>query len=176
MKPQESFINQPIRALQTMLRVLAEDDPQYPSLVPDGIYGNETRNAVAAFQRRHGLSATGITDQDTWDLIVSEYEPALIRIDEAEALHIILNPNQVIRRGERHPYVYLIQAMLTGLDEIYGSFGAPSISGILDDATSDAISAFQQLNRLPMTGHMDKQTWKHLALQYPLAVNIGNAV
>ena len=43
---------------------------------------------------------------------------------------------------------------------------------ILDNATSDALSTFQQITGLPMTGNLDKQTWKHLALHYPLAVNL----
>ena len=39
MRPAESFIEQPVRSLQTMLRVLAEDDQRLPTVVPDGIYG-----------------------------------------------------------------------------------------------------------------------------------------
>ena len=172
MRPPESFIGQPIRSLQTMLRVIAEDDPSHLSLVPDGIYGPETVRAVSIFQRKHGLSVTGITDLETWEKIVSEYEPALVRLDEAEPLHIILNPGQVIRKGEAHPHIYLVQAMLTVLSEIYESITAPPTTGILDDATSDALAAFQFLSSLPSTGHLDKHTWKHLVRQYPLAANL----
>ena len=42
MKPGESFVGQPIRALQTMLRVIAENDPSHMTLIPDGIYGPDT--------------------------------------------------------------------------------------------------------------------------------------
>lgn len=174
MKPAESFLNQPIRSLQTMLRVLAEQDGRYESLIPDGIYGPATVSAVSRFQRSHGMSPTGVTDQDTWEAIVREYEPALIRIAEAEAVNIILNPNQVIRRGERHPNVHLLQAILTVLEETYGSLGMPSKSGILDEPTAASLAAFQGLNALPMTGNLDKHTWKHLALHYPLAANLQN--
>jgi len=173
MRPEESFISQPIRSLQTMLRVIAEDDPSHETLIPDGIYGPATMSAVSTFQRKHGLNVTGVTDQNTWERIVAEYEPALIRIDTAEPVEIILNPNQVIRRGERLPHLYLVQAMLIVLSETYKSIGTPSLSGLLDDATSDSIASFQALNRLPMTGNLDKQTWKHLALHYPLAVNLS---
>ena len=172
MRPPESFIGQPIRSLQTMLRVIAEDDPSHMTLVPDGIYGPETVRAVSIFQRRHGLSVTGITDMETWEKIVSEYEPALVRIDEAQPLNIILNPGQVIRKGEAHPHIYLIQAMLAVLSEVYESITAPGMSGILDEATADALAAFQFLSGLPTTGNLDKHTWKHLALQYPLAANL----
>ena len=173
MRPPESFIGQPIRSLQTMLRVIAEDDPSHKSVVPDGIYGPETMSAVSTFQRKHGLPITGVTDQRTWEAVVEAYNPALVRIDEAWPVYIILNPRQEIRRGERHPHLYLVQAMLTVLSETYQSIGIPGSSGLLDEATADSLSSFQQLSGLPMTGHLDKHTWKHLALQYPLAANLS---
>lgn len=172
MRPNESFIGQPIRSLQTMLRVLAEDDPSHVRIVPDGIYGPETTIAVTRFQRLHGLPVTGITDQDTWETVVQEYDSALIRIGEAWPIYVILEPGQVIRRGERNPNLYLVQAMLTALAQTYESIPKPGFSGILDDATADSLGEFQRLSGLPMSGHLDKHTWKHLTLQYPLAANI----
>lgn len=169
MKPVESFIGQPIRSLQTMLRVLAEHNDRYPTLIPDGIYGPATVAAVARFQNLHGLSPTGITDQQTWELITAEYETARIDVEEAQLLHVILNPGQVLRRGERHPHIRILQAVLAVLSDQYASITPPSFSGILDDATMESLSAFQALSALPATGTLDKRTWKHLALQYPLA-------
>lgn len=172
MRPNESFVGQPIRSLQTMLRHLAESDSRYQTVIPDGVYGNSTRSAVANFQRIHGIPVTGITDQNTWESILAEFIPARIQIAEAEALIPILNPNQVIRRGERHPVLGPAQAVLQLLSEVYGSIPAPGISGILDDRTADSLSSFQYLNNLPMTGNLDKHTWKHLALHFPLASNL----
>ena len=172
MRPPESFIGQPIRSLQTMLRVLAEDDPKYRPVIPDGIYGPETMAAVTQFQRHHGLPATGITDQRTWEAVYAEYEPALVRIDAAQPLYIVLNPGQVIRRGERHPNVYLVQGILAVLADTYESIGVPGHTGILDDATADSLAAFQQLAGLPMTGQRDKNTWKQLAIHYPRAAHL----
>jgi len=169
MRPPESFVGQPIRSLQTMLRVLAENDRNYSPLTPDGIYGPETVRAVSTFQRQHGLPVTGVTDQDTWEAVVSKYGPALIEQDEAHPLHVILEPKQVLRKGERHPNLYLAQSMLTVLALVYESIIPPAINGLLDDATADALASFQSLNGLSMTGHLDKTTWKHLTLHYPLA-------
>jgi peptidoglycan hydrolase-like protein with peptidoglycan-binding domain len=154
-----------------MLRVLAEDDPKHPPLIPDGIYGPETAVAVSGFQRLHGLPVTGVTDQATWEAIVSVYEPASIRIGPAQPLEIILEPGQVIRRGESQPNVYILQAVLIVLSEIYKSITPPGMNGILDEATAAALEAFQTLSGLPRTGELDKVTWKQLALHYPLAAN-----
>lgn len=171
MRPTESFVGQPIRALQTMLRVIAEDDPSHPTLVPDGIYGPETMAAVSHFQRRHGLGVTGVTDLPTWEAIVRHYNPALIRVTSAQSLDIILDPGQIIRKGEVHPNLYLAQAMLTVLSQVYHSIPLPTQGGLLDEATADSIATLQALSSLPMTGELDKITWKHLALHYPLATS-----
>lgn len=170
MRPTGSFIGQPIRALQTMLRVISKDDPSHPNVIPDGIYGPETMAAVSAFQRMHGLPVTGVANLDTWDAIVSHYGPALVAVGPVQPMEMVFAPCQVVKKGECLPCLYLVQGMLLCLSNLYGSIGAPSLSGTLDDATADALSSFQQLSRLPMTGELDRETWKHLALQYPMAL------
>ena len=174
MRPAESFVAQPIRSLQTMLRVIAENDALQPSVIPDGIYGQNTASAVSAFQRRAGLPVTGVADQRTWDAIVPVYQAALIDVAEAEPLRIVMNPNEVIRRGQQHPNLYLVQAILTVLSGEYASIPLPGFSGILDIPTSDSLASFQQMSLLPATGELDKRTWKHLALHYPMAANLTN--
>lgn len=171
MRPVESFIAQPIRSLQTMLRVIAQEDDRQPSLIPDGIYGNQTIYAVTAFQRNNGLPVTGIADQNTWDTIVSVYEPAVVRAGPAQALEIILEPGEVLRKGDRSPNIYVLQAVLQVLSDAYSSITPPNHTGILDEATVISIQTFQELNGLPQTGEADKVTWKQLALHYPLASN-----
>ena len=173
MRPGESFVGQPVRSLQTMLRVLAEHDDSYETVVPDGVYSPQTMRAVSKFQRIHGLPVTGVTDQRTWEEIAARYEPALIFLDEAQPVEVILNPNEVLRFGDSSPYLYVAQAMLLVLSQTYESIGTPLVSGILDDATADSLSSFQALIGLPMTGELDKHTWKHLALHFPLAANLG---
>lgn len=169
MRPSESFVGQPVRSLQTMLRVIAENDELQPSVIPDGIYGPQTATAVSTFQRRNGLPITGTVDQGTWERIVAAYEPALVQVGPVMPLEIILEPQQVIRQGEENPNLYLIQAILIVLSQAYGSITAPAVTGILDIPTANALSEFQTLALLPATGELDRQTWRHLALHYPAA-------
>ena len=173
MRPDESFVSQPVRSLQTMLRVLAEHDDRYQTVVPDGVYSPQTMNAVGQFQQIHGLPATGVADQRTWEEIVSRYEPALIFVDEAQPVEIILNPNEVLSFDDSSPYLYVAQALLLVLSQVYSSIAEPNITGILDAPTADSLSSFQSLIGLPVTGNLDKHTWKHLALHFPLAANLG---
>ncbi|MBE6958127.1 MAG: hypothetical protein E7447_03110 [Ruminococcaceae bacterium] len=169
MKPDESFVGQPVRSLQTMLRVIAESDDLQTSVIPDGIYGPQTVTAVSTFQRRNGLPVTGVADQQTWEQIVRAYEPALIAVGPVQPLEIILEPNQVIRQGENNPNLYLVQAMLIVLAQSYNSITAPAVTGVLDIPTANALSEFQLLTLLPATGELDRETWKNLAIHYPMA-------
>lgn len=171
MRPAESFVAQPIRSLQTMLRVISEDDRTLPTVVPDGIYGQETITAVSAFQRRKGLPVTGVADQQTWDAIVQAYEDAFVHVHKAEPIEIIMDPGKVYRRGEYSPNLYLLQSMLLYLSLLHPSIDTPSHNGTLDSPTSEALTGFQILAGLPPTGELDKLTWKYLVNQFTLNAN-----
>ena len=151
MRPGESFVEQPIRDLQTMLRVIADDDPKQPTVIPDGIYGPSPMNAVLA------------------------YEPALIRIEKAEPIEIIMDPGKVFRKGDISPYIYLLQSMLTQLSTDHPAITAPGHSGVLDDRTSESLAAFQRLADLPVTGELDKLSWRQLVRHFSLNAHHNSA-
>ena len=46
-----SYVGQPIRSLQTMLRTIAHVDETLLKLVPDGIYGPNTGPGIPAAER-----------------------------------------------------------------------------------------------------------------------------
>ena len=171
MRPNESFIGQPIRSLQTMLRVIAEDDSRLPTVVPDGLYGQSTLQAVSAFQRLYGLPVTGIADRITWARIVEVFDEALIRIGKTEPLEIIFEPGQIFRSGDSSPYLFIVQGVLQSLSEDFPTIQAPNSSGIYDRETAAAIRAFQLLAGLPVTAELDRGTWKHLSRQFTLFAN-----
>ena len=171
MRPDESFVGQSVRSLQTMLRVISEADGNIPSVIPDGIYGQSTMNTVSTFQRYYGLPVTGITDQRTWDKIVEMYEPALIRIDKAQPIEIIFEPDQVFRRGDSSPYLYLLQAILAAMSDQFQLDADSQITGIMDAGTAAALAGFQVLAGLPPTGELDRITWKYLVHHFTLYAN-----
>lgn len=168
MRPVESFVGQPVRSLQTMLRVLSKRNPAIPTVIPDGIYGPATMNAVAAFQRSNNLPGTGTTDQRTWDLIAQAYDRAIIEVDQAESIEILLDPNVEFQQGDSGPYIYLLQSMLIQLSNDHASIDPPAHTGVIDNATTVALTQFQQLAGLNKTGRLDKRTWKHLVRQFTL--------
>lgn len=72
---------QKVRQLQEQLNSVASVYSSIPSLVPDGIYGENTRNTVEKFQSVFGLPQTGVVDFRTW-YKVSEIYVAVTRIAE----------------------------------------------------------------------------------------------
>ncbi len=171
MRPAESFVNQPIRSLQTMLRVIGEDNGSLPFIIPDGIYGQDTMSAISAFQRNYGLPVTGVTDQETWNTVVEVYEDAIINIGKAAVIEIIFDPGQVFHAGDRSPYLYLLQSMLLYLSTQHPSISEPSHNGVLDSPTAEALAGFQILAGLEPTGELDRKTWKYLVNQFSLNAN-----
>ena len=83
-----------VEHLQYMLSVLSAYIPEIPPLNIDGIFGNNTRAAVIAAQRRFGLPQTGIVDFDTWDEIYDQFSGI---------------ENTTLRDEERFPYTEAIQ-------------------------------------------------------------------
>lgn len=171
MRPDATFVEQPVRSLQTMLRVLSEDNRRYPTVVPDGIYGPTTMQAVAAFQRNHALPVTGITDQATWDAVAEAYGEARVRVEKAEPIEILMDPGAVYRLGDSNPYIYLLQSILTQLSIDNASIKTPPHNGTLDADTVEALIAFQKLAQLSETGELDRKTWKYLARHFTLSAH-----
>ena len=167
------FLGRSVTSLQTMLRVIARHDPACPSVVPDGIYGPATARAVTAQQRLAGLPQTGITDFATWQAIVAAYQTALVEVEPAAPLDIVMNSNQVILEGSDNLHVLLIQAMLQALHEVYGNLEPCGLSGVCDQGTVRALKSLQRCCGLPESGILDKKLWQLLAGLYHQAVGNG---
>lgn len=168
-----SFAKTPVPAhihdLQTMLRTVLPEQ----GLGRDGIYGNETHEAVKNYQASQGLPQNGVTDQATWDALVKDYEHALVLQAEAAPLQIILQPYQVLERGSKNLHIYLVQGMLMALSRLYYDMPELLVTGTLDEPTANALLWLQKAGEMPETGTLDKHTWRHLAAQYRLMVGDG---
>lgn len=176
MRPNESFVGYPIRSLQTMLRVLAERDGSLPTVIPDGIYGPATMQAVAAFQRKSQLPSTGTVDETTWNRISDAYDTAITDIEQSESIEILLDPGQVFRLGDSSPYIYLLQSILLQLSHDNITISPPPHTGVLDAETVESLKQFQQLSNLDQNGRLDKLTWKYLSKHFTLNAHHNNRI
>jgi len=62
-----------VKLLQYMLAVLSAHISTIPPVIIDGIFGQQTRAAVLAAQRRFNLPETGSVGSQTWDAIYEQY-------------------------------------------------------------------------------------------------------
>ena len=62
-----------VQAMQFYLRTIAAFNNFIPSITADGVFGEQTENAVTAFQSYYGLTVDGIVGETTWYKIVDVY-------------------------------------------------------------------------------------------------------
>ena len=155
-----------VTELQEWLRALHFAGYGVDLIIPDGIYGEDTRKAVSQFQRIVGLPVNGIVDKATWDAL---YDANLIaRLEASRPNAIYPFPEKggyVLSPGEVSDIVTIVQLMLDTLGAYYDGIEVEP-TGTYDSATRRAVEIFQEKNRLAVTGEIDKATWNRLAEVY----------
>jgi len=148
--------------LQRYLHGIACFNDQVPVIIPDGIYGKETSNAVRAFQREYNLNETGRADIGTWNKIVQIYRKTVNA--DAEPFISFPDNSHIIRMGDRGILVYAVQSMLCYIADYFDNTECPAVSGVYNSETAKCIRLFQQMNNLPATATVDKATWNLLVM------------
>ena len=149
--------------LQVFLRRIQRENDHPQPLVPDGIFGVETTEAVRAHQRQNGLPVSGQADRATWDSIFAEYErltaldvlPTAVRFFPAEGGS--LSP------GDKGAAVFVLQLLLGGGAPHYANLAPVPLTGEYDAETETAVRVMQGVFGLPRTGITDSATWDMLA-------------
>lgn len=157
-----------VRRIQTALYEISQTDPNVMRVNPDGIYGENTAEAVRGFQRLHDLEVTGRVDFITWRKLLSEEKTAmelLAPLAEISPFSVILKDGKVTE-GDRSDTVMFIKLMLQALSIEYDFPDGISDSKLYDAGTAAAISRFQLIHGLDDTGITDKATWNALARAY----------
>ena len=157
-----------VRELQKYLYFISLVDPDIPKVVPDGIYGSMTRDAVTEFQKKEGLPATGVVDKITWDAIVKEYNALSAACCEPDPLYVFPSSKYVVKVGEKSDTVSIIQILLRCLCGEYAFKVVITVSGIYTDRDARAVKVIQQVHGLQQTGSVDVKTWNAIASDYRL--------
>lgn len=157
-----------VRRIQTVLYNLSQTDPEVTRVNPDGIYGEETAEAVRGFQRLHGLAVTGRVDFTTWQKLLSEEKSA----NEMLAAPVMISPfsvtlkDGIITEGDRGDTVLIVKLMLRALSIEHDYLYDISDGDLYDSGTAEAVNRFQLINGLEGTGDIDTATWNMLAQSY----------
>lgn len=155
-----------VREAQRYLRTISKYNPNIPMTVADGTYSDDTRDAVAAFQRERGLPETGELDPKTWDELYKLYKEAALFFSELESISPRAVGETPLTIGSAGYPVYIIQVMLNTIAQFYDNLSGAAINGIYDNETAEEIRRIQTIAGLPETGKLNRATWNALARIY----------
>lgn len=162
---------QAITNLQRYLRQLSYFDEDIPPIVINGEWNDETQNALTVFQRKNRLSPTGTADEQTWNLLFSQYQNSLEENSPPSSVPFFPRQpaGESLGIGDVGFVVSVIQYMLNELSLLYDGLDNMEINGNFDAATEAAVTEFQKRNLFPQTGRVDKRTWDRLVRSFELA-------
>ncbi|MGN0601006.1 MAG: peptidoglycan-binding protein [Oscillospiraceae bacterium] len=155
-----------VREAQRFLRTISKYNSNIPTVNADGTYGEETRNAVSAFQRESGLPETGELDPKTWDELYKLYKEAAMFFSELESISPRAVGETPLTIGSAGYPVYIIQIMLNTIAQFYDNLSGAAINGIYDNETAEEVRRIQAIAGLPETGMLNRATWNALARIY----------
>lgn len=157
---------------QSYLRNIGRLDTDISRVVPDGIFAAETTDAVKSFQRKYGLSETGIIDFETWELIKSKNSEAVFAASEPIQIVRITNEDLPLRKGMDNTLVYTLHLMLNSAAQRYDNFTPLPLQSLFDENTEREVRRWQRVISVEESGEVDKTTWNYLAEFYLLPVTL----
>lgn len=160
-----------IAELQQALRDIAKTDRDIISVIPDGIFAEETEEAVKSFQRKYGFTETGIVDFELWEKIQEEKRRSLFILSDPIQVISIKNEDLPLSLGQVGKAVHTLNLMLSQLGELYDNFSAVNAGDEFTEKTLKEVKKWQQVIGHEISGEVDKLTWNRLAQHYllPLA-------
>lgn len=160
-----------VRTKQVQLNRISRNYPSIPKINPaDGVFGQETDDAVREFQRIFNLTVDGIIGKSTWYRIAYLYS-SVKRLSELDSEGISLDEiaqqfSSILSFGDTGDEVKIIQYYLAVVGNYYESIPPIPITGDFEEATLQAVIAFQKTFGLDPDGIVGQQTWNELYKAY----------
>lgn len=157
-------IGEDVRQVQLKLNRISKNYPSIPKITPvSGFFTESTENAVKEFQRVFGLTVDGIVGKATWYKIQFLYN-GVKRLNELASEGIVYDEIKkqfpdLLRFGSTGDYVSILQYYLRVIGDYYSAVPIIEITGVYDDATVNAVKAFQRIFGLDDDGITGELTW-----------------
>lgn len=156
-----------VKILQYYLCFLSYFNLKLPYVAVDGIFGNETRDAVLAFQSLYGLDVDGIVGRDTWDMIQNAYAGVLTSLPyEYRSYSSLLYPGYIITTGASGKVVEQLQTYLKTIAANNPSIPDVTVDGYYGEETKKAVLAVQKLEGIEQNGQVGVLTWNAIVNLY----------
>lgn len=157
--------------VQASINRISQNYPAIPKILPiDGIFGEQTENAVREFQRVFNLTVDGIVGKATWYKLVSLYV-GIRRLSELNAegvklFGIDLSYPDAISEGDEGEKVVILQYILNVLSMFYSNVPSVPQSGEFGAEMKRAVLDFQINNGLLQNGIVNAETWDVMYRQF----------
>ena len=134
-------------------------------IIPDGVFGEETKNSVISFQQIYGIEPTGEVDALTWQKI-RDVNNELEIIYAPPRCFSVFEERVVVEKGEQRPELYVVQSMLYAILNEFNNSPDVNITGVHDENSVDAVLFVQNIIGLEPTGIIDTPTYNGIADLY----------
>lgn len=156
-----------VEIIQFYLQILSYFIPEVPYIERDGFFGENTQNAVTAFQRYAGLSADGIVGKNTWNAIINEFDRYAYNLQsEFGVASTLPAPGYILTTGSKGENVRVIQSYINQIAKSNPSVPTVTVDGSYGKETAAAVKAIQKLNGIEQTGEIGPITWNAIVSMF----------
>ena len=167
--------------IQQQLNAISVNYPLIQPIFPlDGIFGEQTENAVLIFQKQFNLTQDGIVGKSTWYKINYIYL-AVRKLAELTSIGRIENersgewPGVILRYGDRDVFVQQIQYYLSVISTYNNEISPISnIDSSFGNQTRNAVLSFQKTYGLNADGIVGQATWNKIYEVFSSIINVTN--
>ncbi len=133
-----------IREIQKYLHFISDRTaPEIPRVAIDGFFGEETKNAVKAFQNYVGISESGAVDYETFTLLYEEFSKAKL-LYKAEG-YFIDEKLFPFKPGDMGREMLYINLMLDELGSIFQGIGRVDLKPYFSLSTENAVKEIRSI-------------------------------
>ncbi len=162
-----------IREIQKYLHFISDRTRrEIPRVAIDGFYGEETKNAVKAFQNEMGVSDSGAVDYETFTLLYEEFLKAKLLYDAEK--YFIDEKLFPFKSGDMGREMLYINLMLDELRSVFQGIGRVDIRPYFSLSTENAVREIRSIFMLEAVPIVDLSLFERM--RYELKVRGGENV
>jgi len=157
----------PVRTIQYYLSIIAYFNGALQPVPLNGNFDGATVAAVERFQEFYGLPVTGIVNTETWNTINRIYTETVSSLPAGyEGENAKLYPGYFLSIGMRGDNVTALQTYLSRIAENITEIPVIPVTGYYGEQTENAVSEFQRLFGITVSGAVGPVTWYLIAREY----------
>lgn len=158
--------------LQYFISYLSQFYSSIPNVAIDGVFGNQTREAVIAVQKAFELTPDGTVGEITWNTIYNAYRGIITQIPLTYIEGNVLPfPGLLLRIGSDNDSVLLLQQYINVIASVYPEVNSVELTGYFGVQTDSAVKAIQEISGLEPNGLVGAITWNAVTSLYSDIVN-----